>query len=223
HARAEPTTLIMNERWALAPEVLEEIRLLTNLETPTRKLLQIILIGQPELIPLLAREDLRQVAQRVTARYHLVPFGLADTRIYLRHRLMVAGAKGEIFNDAAVREMQRATGGIPRLITSICDRALLGAYTEDQPQVGPATVRRAAREVLGTSWHPWGRRWQWIGAAAVVGMVVAGSVLLTYGQMRFATKPADGLATSAPSSAQNGPVAPAVGPPRGAPRHAATP
>lgn len=228
HARGERTALIIDEAQDLAPEVLEEIRLLTNLETPTRKLLQIILIGQPELIRLLEREDLRQVAQRVTARYHLVPFGLADTRIYLRHRLMVAGAKGEIFTDAAVREVQRATGGIPRLINSICDRALLGAYTEDQPQVGPATVRRAAREVLGRSWKRWGRPWQWLGAAVVVGIVVAGSVLLTYGQMGFATKPADWLATSTPSPAQNGPVAspepaPAVAPPSVASRSAAIP
>src|SRR5262245_29297571 len=182
HARGERTALIIDEAQALAPEVLEEIRLLTNLETPTRKLLQIILIGQPELIRLLEREDLRQLAQRVTARYHLVPFGLADTRTYLRHRLEVAGAKGEVFTDGAVREVHRAAGGIPRLINSICDRALLGAYTEDRKQVGLATVRRAASEVLGRPLkRRWGRPWQWVGAAVLVGMLVAGSVLLTWG------------------------------------------
>jgi len=207
HGRGERTALIIDEAQDLAPEVLEEIRLLTNLETPTRKLLQIILIGQPELIRLLEREDLRQLAQRVTARYHLVPFGLADTRVYVRHRLMMAGGKGNIFTDAAVREVHRAARGIPRLINSICDRALLGAYTEDRQQVEPATVRRAAAEVLGRSRRWWGRPWQWVGAAAIVALVVAGSVLLTYGQMGFPTRAAEWRPTSPPPPAPNGPVA----------------
>lgn len=207
HGRGERTALIIDEAQDLAPEVLEEIRLLTNLETPTRKLLQIILIGQPELIRLLEREDLRQLAQRVTARYHLVPFGLADTRVYVRHRLMMAGGKGSIFTDPAVREVHRAARGIPRLINSICDRALLGAYTEDRQRVEPATVRRAAAEVLGRSRRWWGRPWQWVGAAAIVALVVAGSVLFTYGQMGFPTRPADWLPTSSPPPAPIGSVA----------------
>lgn len=209
YGRGERTALIIDEAQGLAPEVLEEIRLLTNLETPTRKLLQIILIGQPELVPLLERDDLRQLAQRVTARYHLLPFGLTDTRIYLRHRLMVAGARGNIFTDPAVREVYRASGGVPRLINSICDRALLGAYTEDRQRVEAATVRRAAAEVLGRSRRRWGRPWQWVGAAAIVGMIVAGSVLLTYGQMGFPTRPASWrpASTPAPAPAQNGPAA----------------
>lgn len=184
HARGERTVLVIDEAQDLAPDVLEEIRLLTNLETPTRKLLQIILIGQPELIHLLERDDLRQLAQRVTARYHLMPFGPADTRSYIRHRLEVAGEKHALFTEAALREVHRAAGGIPRLINSICDRALLGAYTEDRHEVGVATVRRAALEVLGRPGaRRWGRPWQWMGAAAAVGLFVAGSVLLTHGQI----------------------------------------
>src|SRR5262249_9061147 len=154
--RGERTALIIDEAQDLAPDVLEEIRLLTNLETPTQKLLQIILIGQPELIRLLEREDLRQLAQRVTARYHLVPFDLADTRTYIRHRLEVASAKDEIFTEAAIREVHRAAGGIPRLINSISDRSLLGAFTEDRKEVSAAIARRAAAEVLG---RPLPSRW----------------------------------------------------------------
>src|SRR6266536_5669195 len=104
HGRGHRTVLIIDEAQDLAPEVLEQIRLLTNLETPTRKLLQIILIGQPELIRLLDREDLRQVAQRVIARYHLRPFSEDDTGAYIRHRMEVAGQKQEIFSDAAMRQ-----------------------------------------------------------------------------------------------------------------------
>jgi general secretion pathway protein A len=217
HGRGERTALIIDEAQDLAPEVLEEIRLLTNLETSTRKLLQIILIGQPELTPLLEREDLRQLAQRVTARYHLVPFGLTDTRIYVRHRLMVAGARGNIFTDAALREVYRVSGGVPRLINSVCDRALLGAYTEDRHRVDPAIVQRAAAEVLGRSRKRWGRPWQWAGAAAIAGAIVVGSVLLTYGQMGFPTRTAVRPAAApapAPSepAAAPGPV-PAAAPP----------
>src|SRR5512143_372585 len=116
HARGRRTVLILDEAQDLAPDVLEQIRLLTNLETSTRKLLQIILIGQPELIRVLAREDLRQLAQRVVARYHLHPFSAEDTRAYIRHRMEVAGQKGKIFSEAAMRRVHAASRGIPRLI-----------------------------------------------------------------------------------------------------------
>src|SRR5262249_3394058 len=159
HARGRRTVLIIDEAQDLAPDVLEQIRLLTNLETSTQKLLQIILIGQPELIRLLAREDLRQLAQRVVARYHLRPFSDADTRAYIRHRMEIAGQKGKIFTDAAMRRVHLASRGIPRLINAICDRALLGAYAQDKHRVDGATMRRAAREVLGRplprSVRPW--------------------------------------------------------------------
>ena len=149
--------LIVDEAQNLAPEVLEQIRLLTNLETETQKLLQIILIGQPELRKLLAREDLRQLAQRITGRYHLDPLSREETAAYVRHRLRVAGATADIFTRGALREVYRVSRGIPRVINIICDRALLGAYTQDLHQVPAALVRRAAAEVFGRSTRlaPW--------------------------------------------------------------------
>jgi general secretion pathway protein A len=125
------------------------VRLLTNLETPTQKLLQIILIGQPELRDLLDRNDLRQLAQRITGRYHLMPLSREETLGYVRHRLKVAGAAGEIFTPRALREIHRLTFGVPRIINVTCDRALLGAYTQESPKVSAPLVRQAATEVYG--------------------------------------------------------------------------
>ena len=187
HAQGRRTVLIVDEAQDLATDVLEQIRLLTNLETPTQKLLQIILIGQPELIRLLDKEELRQLAQRVTARYHLLPFSEDDTRAYIVHRIQIAGQKKKIFTDAAMREVHEAARGIPRLINAICDRALLGGYTQDQRRVMAATVRRAASEVLGQTLTPRpARRWQWVGAAVLVAALVTGTwVLFTQGQARL--------------------------------------
>ena len=187
HAQGRRTVLIVDEAQDLATDVLEQIRLLTNLETPTQKLLQIILIGQPELIRLLDKEELRQLAQRVTARYHLLAFSEDDTRAYIVHRIQIAGQKEKIFTDAAMRAVHGAARGIPRLINAICDRALLGAYTQDQRRVVAATVRRAASEVLGETLTPRpARRWQWVGAAALVAVLVTGTwVLVTQGQARL--------------------------------------
>ncbi|MBI2466962.1 MAG: AAA family ATPase [Candidatus Rokubacteria bacterium] len=148
HERGRRTVLVIDEAQDLAPEVLEEIRLLTNLETSTEKLLQVILIGQPELVSLLDRPGLRQVAQRVTARYHLTPLSRAETRAYIRHRLEVAGGSGSLFTEAAVREIYRLSRGVPRLINVICDRTLLGAYVEDERRPDARTVRQAGAEVL---------------------------------------------------------------------------
>jgi general secretion pathway protein A len=187
HEQGRRTVLIVDEGQDLATDVLEQIRLLTNLETPTQKLLQIILIGQPELIRLLDKEELRQLAQRVTARYHLLPFSEDDTRAYIVHRIQIAGQKKKIFTDAAMRAVHEAARGIPRLINAICDRALLGGYTQDQHRVMAATVRRAASEVLGETLTPRpARRWQWVGAAVLVAALVTGTwVLVTQGQARL--------------------------------------
>jgi general secretion pathway protein A len=187
HAQGRRTVLIVDEGQDLATDVLEQIRLLTNLETPTQKLLQIILIGQPELIRILDREELRQLAQRVTARYHLLPFSEDDTRAYIVHRLQIAGQKRKIFSDAAMRAVHEAARGIPRLINAICDRALLGGYTQDQRRVMAATVRRAASEVLGEMLVPrLARRWRWVGAGVLVAALVTGAlVLVTQGQVRL--------------------------------------
>jgi len=186
HGRGRRTVLILDEAQDLAPDVLEQIRLLTNLETTTEKLLQIILIGQPELIRILERDDLRQLSQRVTARYHLRPFAEPDTSAYIAHRLAVAGAKEKIVSDAATRAVHRASRGIPRLINAICDRALLGAFSQDRRRVTAPTVRRAAGEVLGAAGPRRGRPWRWVGAAVAAAALLAGAAMLI-GQARTGT------------------------------------
>jgi general secretion pathway protein A len=156
HATGRRAVLIVDEAQNLSPDVLEQVRLLTNLETESQKLLQIILIGQPELRELLGRNELRQLAQRVTARYHLDPLSADETAGYVRHRLRVAGASSDIFPAAALREAHRLSGGIPRIINILCDRALLGAYTREQRQVSRRLVRQSASEVFGQRIAP---RW----------------------------------------------------------------
>ena len=159
HANGRRGVLIIDEAQNLAPDLLEQVRLLTNLETETQKLLQIILIGQPELRDMLARNDLRQLAQRITGRYHLAPLSREETAAYVRHRLRIAGATQEIFTRSALAELHRTSGGIPRLVNIIGDRALLGGFTEDKHQLGAAMVRRAASEIFGRRvqpvWLPW--------------------------------------------------------------------
>jgi general secretion pathway protein A len=189
HARGRRTVLVIDEAQDLPPEVLEDVRLLTNLETPREKLLQIILIGQPELGRMLDRADLRQVSQRITARYHLVPFTLRETAAYIQHRLGVAGIKRLIFDDAAVREVHRAAGGVPRLINIVCDRALLGAYVEDRHAVGRQVVRRAAREALSSPRPRRPRPWLWAAAAAGA-MAIAGGAWVTAWPERLPWMPA---------------------------------
>jgi len=153
HEKGRRTVLIIDEAQNLSADVLEQIRLLTNLETSTQQLLQIILIGQPELRTLLQRKDLRQLAQRVTARYHLEPVSREDTGDYIRHRLQICGASRPIFSQAAVDRIYKLSGGIPRLINVLCDRALLGAYTEDKLQIDKKIIRQTANEVLGDEPH----------------------------------------------------------------------
>ncbi|WP_116365250.1 AAA family ATPase [Parahaliea mediterranea] len=151
HARGRKTVLLIDEAQHLNFDVLEQIRLLTNLETNHEKLLQIVLIGQPELASLLQRPELRQLNQRITARYNLEPLNPEETRAYIRHRLQVAGltADRELFPAAAVRDIHRLTRGIPRLINVLCDRALLGAYGQNKGRVDRVMVATAAREVMG--------------------------------------------------------------------------
>jgi len=149
YSKGRRTILIVDEAQNFAVDVLEQIRLLTNLETARHKLLQITLIGQPELRTMLARNDLRQLAQRITARYHLEPLSQSDTGEYVQHRLRVAGATRPIFTRPACNELYRLSGGIPRIINVIADRALLGAFTSEAQQIGPALVRKAAAEVYG--------------------------------------------------------------------------
>lgn len=148
HREGRSTVLVIDEAQNLSPAVLEQIRLLTNLETDERKLLRIILIGQPELDALLARTELRQLSQRITARYRLGPLGSAESSAYVAHRLATAGGNPRIFTQSALRKLHRVTGGIPRLINVVADRALLGAYGLGVFEVTPQIVKRAATEVM---------------------------------------------------------------------------
>ena len=148
YARGRRTVLIIDEAQNLSADVLEQVRLLTNLETSTQKLLQVILIGQPELRSLLARDDMRQLSQRVTARYHLDPISRDEADAYIKHRLQICGTTQSLFNKRAIDRIQQLSGGIPRLINVLCDRSLLGAYVEGKAQVDHKVVKKAAHEVL---------------------------------------------------------------------------
>jgi len=199
HAAGKRIVLVVDEAQNLSVEVLEQVRLLTNLETETQKLLQIILIGQPELRELLDRTELRQLAQRITGRYHLDPLSGDEAAAYVRHRLRVAGATREVFSNGALREIQRLSGGVPRLINIISDRALLGAFTEDRHLVSASVVRRAAGEVFGRSVQP---RWlPWTAGAGVAALAVVSAVLILPRFLSRAAPVAPVAAAPAPKSA----------------------
>jgi general secretion pathway protein A len=147
-SRNRKTILIIDEAQDLPPELLEEVRLLSNLETPTAKLLQIMLVGQPELNDLLARPDLRQLRQRVVLRHHLRPFDEREIDAYVDERLALAGYTGKgIFDRSARREIARVTAGVPRLVNIVCDGALLSGYARGKHTVTADMVREVAREL----------------------------------------------------------------------------
>jgi len=150
HANGRRTVLLIDEAQNLSLEVLEQIRLLTNLETSTAKLLQIILVGQPELKQMLNRPDLRQLNQRITARYHLLPLSLEETRAYIRHRLTVSDGNPDVFKDSAVRRIYKFSKGIPRIINILCDRALLGAYATEARVITAKIINQSAKEAIST-------------------------------------------------------------------------
>ncbi|WP_323750828.1 ExeA family protein [Marinobacter sp.] len=149
HAAGRHKVLIIDEAQNLSADVLEQLRLLTNLETAEKKLLQIVLLGQPELQDILALPELRQLNQRVTARYHLDAIDKAELPAYLQYRVSVAGLRGDLFTPAAIRKLYGASQGVPRLINLISDRALLGAYAEGEHQITALHIKRAAKEVSG--------------------------------------------------------------------------
>ena len=196
HARGRRVVLIVDEAQNLSTQTLEQVRLLTNLETATTKLLQIILIGQPELRELLDQAELRQLAQRITGRYHLNPLSADESAGYVKHRMRVAGATAEVFTPSALREVHRLSGGIPRVINVICDRALLGAFTQEDHRAGAALVRQAASEVYG---RPVPAPWlKWTTAAAVAAAVA----LVAVGVWTFTTQRPAATADLAGGSAQ---------------------
>lgn len=156
HAQGRTTILIIDEAQSLDSEVLEQVRLLTNLETDQRKLLHIILLGQPELRDKLARPELQQLSQRIIARYHLGPLQQQEIAAYVHHRLDVAGGSRTLFPPSVIRLLYRFSGGIPRKLNILCDRALLGAYVQGKVEVDRDTLRQAAKEVYGQNTpQPW--------------------------------------------------------------------
>jgi general secretion pathway protein A len=214
HAEGRSAVLIIDEAQSLAPDVLEQLRLLTNLETAERKLLQIILIGQPELREMLARPDMEQLAQRIIARYHLGPLSREETELYIRHRLAVAGAQAHMpFEPAALAGIHRLTGGVPRRINLLADRALLGAYAQQRAQVDKRTVEQAAREVFARPADAAGPRRSpaagvVLAAAAVVGVGLGGALWALWPQRQPAPAPsAAAPAASLPAAVAASPLA----------------
>lgn len=224
HAAGKNNVLIIDEAQNLSAELIEQLRLLTNLETNERKLLQIVLIGQPELRTLLARPEMEQVAQRVVARFHLPALSEAETAHYIAHRMAVAGRVGEVpFDRKAVRQIHRRSRGVPRRINLLCDRALLGAYANGKGAIGSAVIDKAALEVFDEprtpkasaakpaepqdaapvprwqQWLPWLSRLSpvaLLGAGLVLGMGLFGLVSLVTGSKSAAPALATAPATS---------------------------
>ena len=210
HERGRRAILIIEEAQNLSVDVLEQIRLLTNLETSRQKLLQIIMVGQPELLDLLARPALRQLSQRITARYHLGPLSKKEIPTYVRHRLSVAGlVRGELFPSSTMDILFRLTGGVPRLINLICDRALLGAFVQGKEKVDRKTLSTAAREVSGKkSNRPMGRRTMlpWIAGGCLIlllAAIVAGYNL--HYRIKAPLSPSPETPSSRPATTNNAP------------------
>lgn len=185
HAQGHRAILIVDEAQNLDLPVLEQLRLLTNLETNTHKLLQVFLIGQPELQSMLARPEMRQVAQRVVARYHLGNLNQSEVTAYITHRLRISGASTLIFPESLSKQVYRASCGVPRLINLICDRALLGTYVQGQQQVTAAILRQAVLEVFAAAPRKQQRHWP---MAAGLAAITAGALIFFAAQV-FDSKP----------------------------------
>ena len=174
--------LVIDEAQHLATEALEQLRLFTNIETNDKKLLQIILIGQPELQEKLNTRELRQLAQRITARYHLLPLTQDETFAYINHRIQAVGGIRPLFEKKAMQLIYSFGKGTPRLINLLADRALMGAYATNQLQVNGKLVRQAAKEILGIEQENrsiW-QRYKWMGLVAVVAMLSGVSITLAF-------------------------------------------
>jgi general secretion pathway protein A len=194
--------LVIDEAQNLSPEVLEQIRLISNLETERDKLIQIVLVGQPELRLLLARQELRQLDQRITVRYHLEPMGLDDTRNYIRHRIRVAagGREPVIFSPGAVKKIFNSSGGLPRLINAACDRSILLAYTTEAREVSPAMAATAIADVATETRRPaLSRRIAAAAALILVAALGAGTFALTRKGGESPPSASPSLAAPAPS------------------------
>ena len=149
HAQGQRAVVVIDEAQNLDVAVLEQLRLLTNLETNEQKLLQIILIGQPEFLEQLERPELRQLSQRIVARFHLTPLKASEVQAYVAHRLKIAGGNASVFPRSVTLRIAQLSKGVPRVINLLCDRALLGCYVQEKHQVDMRTLEQAAREVFG--------------------------------------------------------------------------
>jgi general secretion pathway protein A len=211
HAKGRKSVLIIDEAQNLAVDVLEQLRLLTNLETNKRKLLQIMLLGQPELQALLARPELRQLAQRIVARYHLRPLTKPEVAAYVNHRLTIAGTGRKLFPASTLAKLYSLSDGVPRVINLLCDRALLGAYVQGKDRVDRTTLANAAHQVFGGDLAARSRMAAWVFAVlTLVGTSAAlGFAYRQYGASPPAAQPAaqaqqkhaEPVATAAPAPA----------------------
>jgi len=184
YRRDERVVLIVDEAQGLKPELLEEIRLLSNLETSRSKLLQIVLVGQPELDKTLSQTEFRQLRQRINLRYHLIPLNFKETKEYIEKRLRVAGATGPIFTERAIKEIYRKSGGIPRLINILCDNALLNGFALDQKIVDAKSVREVSTDLkLEKKTKPIGK---WIlFSLAILAAIIGFLYLYKLGYLQF--------------------------------------
>ena len=178
HAKGQRAVLVVEEAQNLSREVLEQLRLLTNLETNEHKLLQIILIGQTELLATLADPELRQLSQRIVARYQLKALDESDVQAYITHRLQVAGSSQMIFSPSVVKRIAKLSRGIPRLINLLCARALLGCYAQGRYQVDHKTLIQASHEVLGIVWRR--RFWHYRNLLATTISMLATALVATF-------------------------------------------
>lgn len=218
YTRGRRTVLIIDEAQNLSADVLEQVRLLTNLETSTQKLLQIVLIGQPELRSLLESDGMRQLSQRITARYHLDPISREETEAYIKHRLQICGSSRNIFSRRAVNRIQKLSGGIPRLINVLCDRAMLGAYVEGKTQVDLKVLKKAAREAINETQAPGGNnRMPWLlGVLSVLALLALFVYQPFYSTDTRVVEPVaqagEGLAATPADAPETGFVEPVSGP-----------
>jgi MSHA biogenesis protein MshM len=172
--------LCLDEAQAIPVESLEALRLLTNLETEKRKLLQIVLFGQPELNRKLELQSIRQLAQRITFHYHLGPLSRDDLDYYLSHRLRVAGFGGaRLFSRGAVAGLYRASGGVPRLVNILAHKAMMLSYGQGRQQVARTHVTLAARDTIATSENAWRRRWPWAAGLVLAAGAAGATWILT--------------------------------------------
>jgi general secretion pathway protein A len=178
--------LIIDEAQTLNPRLLEEVRLLTNLETSKKKLLQVILLGQPEFNRILDDPRFRQLNQRVSLRYHIQPLNKKETEEYIENRLRRAGASNPyFFSPRALKKIYRYSKGIPRLINTLCDHALLIGYTNDQKEIGPSVIREAKRDLKGPSF--WTRKLLLQISVAILILLFVGFLFFVWGDQYFGT------------------------------------